>query len=159
MVYTLKDPGGGIFEPDSRSRLGREAWGCVFWLIAIVCAVGGTLSVWHLRMLRRDCETARARVLYREGSERPMYMYEFTVNNQKFRGTWVGPDQPLYEAGDSLPVAYYRPDPHLSNGGTSLEHGPLETPRGWFISAGIAAFCGMWLLSIAKYAPKEFPWS
>lgn len=128
-------------------------------MIAFFCAIAGALCAWHLRVLQRDSELTHAKVLMRIGTTRPMYTYTFTVNDEKFTGTWVGPDRPLYEEGDIFPVTYYRPNPHVSNGGHALEPMPLETAQGWFTGAAIAAGCALYLGVMAKSGAKEYPWS
>lgn len=128
-------------------------------MIAAVCLTGGVLCQWRLRTLQKEQATTRATVLMRLGDTRPMYLYAFEVNAQRFQGTAVGPDRPLYDKGDLIPVSYLSSDPRLSNVGNSLTPFPLENPEGWFICSAIAALHGLYFGAIAKSAPKEYPWS
>ncbi len=142
-----------------RSRFGREAWSLLFWVIAVFCTVAGALSAHHLEVLQRDATVASAKVMERAGLNPPSYMYVFQIDGHRFTGYGRGPNQPLYEEGDLMPVTYYRPNPRVNNPGHALNNLPLENAKSWFFAAVVAALNGLFFGAMAKYARKDYPWS
>ena len=144
-------------EREPRSRMVREGCSLIFWVIAFFLLACGVICTLRLNSFQRDSVTTEASIVTWTGL--PPFMYEFTVNEQKFSGFWSGADLPPHHTGDRIPVTYLRSDPRRNSYGKSLGPGPIEDPRGYYLLGGFATVLGVYYLLIAKAAPKEYPWS